>query len=1012
MTSDARYANIPQELKARRQWVCYRIEERDGKKTKIPYRTDKVVRRKARTNDPATWHTFDEVLEAVGEPRNRFDGIGFMLSDADPYVFIDLDHIVDGGVIEKWAREIIDTVGSYTEFSQSGTGIHVIARAEKPGPRCRTHKHPQFEIYDSVRLVVFTGKVLPGSPAEIRDAQEAISEIYFEVFAENPRNVPPKETTKNARPVGMSDPMLIEKATSAANGDKFGRLWNGNTGDYNGDDSAADMALCCMLAFWTQRDPVRMDRLFRESGLMRGKWDEKRGDRTYGEMTVNAAIDQTTEVYGGSSGRRGKREVTEDELASAREAIGQAKQAGTAAGVFEVIEPLAILPSGEYADVVKELKEAVPQLDLGELKGAVSRARNPKRAGERGEYPELVVSNRQLRDMGDEAIRLLERSNLPPTLFVRSGALCQVVEDERGRPVIRTVSDEVMIARLSKICDFVVDTRDGPKNVMPPKSIASYVLSEGKWPFPPLEAITQSPTIRPDGSIAQLPGYDPETRLYYHRTGDGGLPDVPEDPTWQDVEAALKLIEELLCDFPFDCQASRANAVALLLSPVVQPAIKDVVPLVLVDAPTAGSGKSLLAIVAGIISGGAVPDFTTAPTKDEEWPKKITAILSAGPSLVVIDNVNHPLRSVDLAALLTARTWKDRVFGKNTETVILPNRAVWVATGNNIQLGGDIPRRCIWIRIDPRLAKPHEREGFRHPNLTQWVSENRGRLLSALLTLCRAWYAAGCPAYPVLAFGSFETWTRTVGGILSHAGVSGFLGNRDRLWEQSDTESAEWEAFLANWLELYGTAPVTPKQLVQDIAAEEGIAEAIPASISDAVHGKGDSCSRVGYQFRARLGRRYGPRGLRLERGPRKSTGITWTVLADQSEMKCRVDGEPYTEHESVLSVKDHSSVGCEGSYTPNAGAAGVISERGEIILCEDGSEVESPAQPCTLHSPYVCQRPGCGSPVELVKPNEQWISASYCCRCGHRGVVTRQDYDRWLALFRRNGDAKVIRVC
>ena len=133
MTSDERYANIPQELRDRRQWVCYRIEERDSKPTKIPYRTDRAGGGRARTNDPATWHTFDEVVEAAGRAKSRFHGIGFVLSGDDPYVFIDLDHVVDGGEIEGWASEIIENVGSYTEFSQSGTGIHILARAKKPG---------------------------------------------------------------------------------------------------------------------------------------------------------------------------------------------------------------------------------------------------------------------------------------------------------------------------------------------------------------------------------------------------------------------------------------------------------------------------------------------------------------------------------------------------------------------------------------------------------------------------------------------------------------------------------------------------------------------------------------------------------------------------------------------------------------------------------------------------------------------------------------------------------------
>lgn len=880
--NSAKFANIPQELKARRQWVCYRIEFRDGRKTKIPYRTDKAGGGRARSNDSTTWHSFEEVVSALAKPKNRFDGIGFILSESDPYTFIDLDHVVSGGAVEEWAQEIVDKVKSYTEFSQSGAGIHIFARARKPGPRCRTHKHPKFEIYDRLRLVVFTGKLLPGSPPQIRGAQKVVDEIYFRMFADEPRSEP-KKAGREFHPILASDRELVDMALAASNGGRFRRLWSGDTSEYGGDDSAADMALCCSLAFWTRKDPERMDRLFRMSGLMRPKWDEKRGDWTYGRRTIDAAIERTTEVYDGRGGVQARRGAADEQLTAARARIAQARNAGSASAVFEAVESLALLPPGEYADAVKKLKEAVPQLDLRELKKAVARARKSKFANEGSEYPQLVVSNRQLRDMGDEAVGILERSNAPPTLFVRSGALCEVVEDERGRPIIRAVTEDVVLARLAKTCNSVVQTEDGLKNVLPPRSIASYILAQGRWPFPPLEAVTCSPTIRQDGSIAQVPGYDSATRLYYHRTSDEPV-NVPDKPTSEDVVKALGLLDELLHDFPFDCQASKANAIALLLSPIIQPAVMDLTPLFLIDAPTAGSGKSLLAITAGIISSGAVPDFTTAPSKDEEWPKKITAILTAGPSLVVIDNVKHTIQSAELAMLLTTRAWKERVFGKNTETVILPNRAVWVATGNNIQIGGDIPRRCVWIRIDPRQSKPHQREGFLHPNLIDWTLENRASLLAALLVLCRAWYADGSPEYPVPVFGSFEKWTHTVGGILGHAGVEGFLANRDQLWEQSDAESAEWEAFLSKWHKVYGSKPITPKELVRAVETGEEIADALPAVVSDALCGKGDRCSRIGKQFRARLGKRYGKGGFRLERGARNTGGVTWVVEADDAQ--------------------------------------------------------------------------------------------------------------------------------
>ena len=300
----ASYSHIPEELKSLRQWVCYRIEERDGTPTKIPYRTDKAGRGNARTNNPGTWHTFDEVVEAAAKPKNRFAGIGFVLSESDPYVFIDLDHVISEGAVEPWAAELVERVGSYTELSQSGSGIHIIARANKPGPRCRTAKHPKFEIYADRRLVVFTGKTLPGTPNTICDAQEAVAEVYRCVFGDNPENAPPRETVKNAKPVGMSDPVLVEKALSASNGEKFARLWHGNTGEYNNDASAADMALCCMLAYWTDKDPARMDRLFRESGLMRDKWDERRGAQTYGQITIEAANAKTGKTCTDHVGKR------------------------------------------------------------------------------------------------------------------------------------------------------------------------------------------------------------------------------------------------------------------------------------------------------------------------------------------------------------------------------------------------------------------------------------------------------------------------------------------------------------------------------------------------------------------------------------------------------------------------------------------------------------------------------------------------------------------------------------
>ncbi len=122
--------------------------------------------------------------------------------------------------------------------------------------------------------------------------------------------------------------------------------------------------------------------------------------------------------------------------------------------------------------------------------------------------------------------------------------------------------------------------------------------------------------------------------------------------------------------------------------------------------------------------------------------------------------------------------WKDRTLGKN-ENLYLPQRATWLATGNNLRIRGDLPRRCYWIRMDAKTARPWERTGFKHDDLVSWVSDNRGRLLAALLTIVRAWHTAGRPPAAVPTFGGFERWAMTVGSILAYLGIPGFLEKRE-----------------------------------------------------------------------------------------------------------------------------------------------------------------------------------------------------------------------------------------
>ena len=263
-------SKIPEELRQIPQWVVWRLVDRDGKKTKLPF--DPVSGKPASTTNPHTWRSFDAAFRAC--ERVGYSGLGFVFSEDDPYCGIDLDHVRDLETCqsESWARELIKRLDSYSELSQSGTGAHVIVRAKVPGSRRRKDK---IEIYDKGRFFCMTGERLEGAPSAVEERQAVLSEIHGELFGkdESGSSVPPPSTTI---PVALSDSELLEKVASAKNGATFSTLWRGDwqCQGYT-SQSEADAALLGMLRFWTGGDKTRSFTLFSQSGLNREKWERE-----------------------------------------------------------------------------------------------------------------------------------------------------------------------------------------------------------------------------------------------------------------------------------------------------------------------------------------------------------------------------------------------------------------------------------------------------------------------------------------------------------------------------------------------------------------------------------------------------------------------------------------------------------------------------------------------------------------------------------------------------------------
>ncbi len=282
--------HIPRALKSLKQWVCWKQTARNGKVTKPPH--SPATGKLANCNDPKSWTTFDEAMAACSNGNRRFAGVGFVLSESDGLVGIDLDRCRDPktGEVEPWAKDIIDAANSYTEVSPSGQGVHIFVKGELPaGGR----KNGNIEMYDRERYFTVTGQHLEGTPSAIENRQQQLEALHTRVFGGDQQN---EKATESNPASAISDEELVSRAMQSANKDgdhTFKKLWEANWKGGHKSQSEASLALCKHLAFWAGKDAARINELFRLSGLYDRKWE--RAD--YRKRTIAKAISSTTDTY-------------------------------------------------------------------------------------------------------------------------------------------------------------------------------------------------------------------------------------------------------------------------------------------------------------------------------------------------------------------------------------------------------------------------------------------------------------------------------------------------------------------------------------------------------------------------------------------------------------------------------------------------------------------------------------------------------------------------------------------
>ena len=500
---------------------------------------------------------------------------------------------------------------------------------------------------------------------------------------------------------------------------------------------------------------------------------------------------------------------------------GLSEMIGTVIALSASGQHLGIEHSGNYSrnagdELIKKLVragipvEGVPaqlQQILKELRSSADIAEIPEDTDADHSLPVIQISNRFMRDISAESWGVIESDNQPPTHFQRAGLLVDLTQDDNGQPTIRTLDKAAFLGILDRIADFMKETKEGPRPTRPPSHVVADMMATKNIPLPILLGIVEAPVFDASGRLATDTGYQPETRYYLELPEGQPLCAIPIHPSPADIEKARStILGELLGDFCFVDDADRAHAVAVLLLPFVRALINGYTPLHLLESPTPGSAKGLLATVLSIPSIGRGPAVMTEGGSEEEWRKRITAKLLQAPQFILIDNVRSGLDSAALSAALTSEIWEDRVLGYSRMAAI-PVLCTWLATANNPSLSLEVARRTVPIRLDTGVEKPWELTGFKHPDLRTWARENQLDLQWAALTLVQAWIAAGMPRSQ-RTLGSYERWAEVIGGILEVAGIPGFLGNLDRVYKAADKEIGNWSEFFQIWWQEHQDLPV------------------------------------------------------------------------------------------------------------------------------------------------------------------------------------------------------------
>lgn len=342
----------------------------------------------------------------------------------------------------------------------------------------------------------------------------------------------------------------------------------------------------------------------------------------------------------------------------------------------------------------------------------------------------------------------------------------------------------------------------------------TYLAREGQWRLPVLTGIINAPTLREDGSILDQPGYDAQTGLLFDPQGER-FPLLPREPDRDTAVRALAFLRDLIGSFPFVTPADRSVALSAILTTLIRRSLPTA-PLHGFNAPTAGTGKSMLVDIASMIATARPAPVIAQGKTEEEMEKRLGAALIAGDVLIAIDNCEEPLGGELICQAMTQTSLKVRILGTSLNAEV-PSNATMFATGNNLTFVGDMTRRAIGATLDAGVERPELRAFDRDP--LALVAARRGGYVTAGLTILRAFHLAGRPEQSV-PLGSFTAWSGWVRDALIWLGEADPCETMEGM-RGADPKLEALTAALEEWRSVIGTDRVTVREIIERAAAQQ-----------------------------------------------------------------------------------------------------------------------------------------------------------------------------------------------